>query len=89
MLDTCIETLKEVDKITDNRKSPAAFEETALAKWPEVDAVYMKYTQEFEERDIGYSVDLNLKVGEVRQALPHGRNDTDNFEPATPRGAVP
>jgi hypothetical protein len=36
VLDTCIETLKEVNKITDNNSESVkqAFEETALAKWP-------------------------------------------------------
>jgi hypothetical protein len=31
---------------------------------------------------------LNLKVGEVRQALPHGRNDTDNSNCHTKRSSA-
>jgi hypothetical protein len=75
---TCIETLKEVN---DNIRPPVkqAFEETALEKWPawRGGRIILRNLK----KGICILVDLNLKVGEVRQALPHGRNDTDNFEP--------
>jgi hypothetical protein len=82
VLDTCIETLKEVNKITDNVRESVkqAFEETAFENGQLTAGRMNTILAEFEERINGQFVDLNLKVGEVRQALPHGRNDTDNFE---------